>query len=357
MLRTTGKARAHREAASPLDGAVRSALPAALAPELATPADTPPKGDDWIYEVKFDGYRVLARVDQRAQHKANVRIFTRGGLDWTAKFPKQVEALRALDLQSAWLDGEAAVLDDQGVPDFQALQNAFDVGRAEAITFWLFDIPWLDGMDLRKVPLEARRAKLAALLQDKSQTALRFSEAFEGDPQALLQAACEANLEGLIAKQRDSAYTSTRSAAWLKLRCARRQEFVIGGYTEPSGSRVGFGALLIGVYEDGALRYAGRVGTGFDARLLTSLARELQARSRKATPFAALPAAERRAAVHWVRPELVAEVRFKTWTSAGVVRQASFVGLRRDKAPETIVREHQSPPVEVASAARGRDAH
>ncbi|NLP60257.1 DNA ligase D [Paraburkholderia sacchari] len=330
----------------------RAALPAELAPQLATPADAPPNGDDWLYELKFDGYRVLARIEQDAHGKPDVRVFTRAGLDWTAKFPKQVEALHALDLQSAWLDGEAMVLDEHGVPNFQALQNAFEAGRADAIEFRFFDVPWLNGADLRKEPLETRRAQLAALLNDAAQPALRFSEAFEGDPQSLLQAACEANLEGLVAKRRDSPYTSTRSAAWLKLRCSRRQEFVIGGYSEPSGSRVGFGALLIGVYEDGALRYAGRVGTGFDTRILESLTRELQAHSSKTSPFAGVPPAERRATVHWVRPELVAEVRFKTWTSAGVVRQASFVGLRRDKPPESIVREPQSQPVKAASASR-----
>ncbi|WP_321789273.1 DNA ligase D [Paraburkholderia sp. J94] len=334
-----------------LEGAVRAALPEALAPQLATPADVSPKGDDWLYELKFDGYRVLARVDRGAKGKNAVRIFTRAGLDWSAKFPRQVQALGALDIHSAWLDGEAVVLDAQGVPDFQALQNAFDEGHEDAIVFWLFDLPWLDGVDLRKVPLETRRAQLAALLERNGQDALRFSAAFEGDPEDLLQAACAANLEGLVAKRRESAYTSTRSASWLKLRCARRQEFVIGGYTEPAGSRTGFGALIIGVYDEaGALHYAGRVGTGFDTAMLEKLARELKTRSRKTTPFAAVPAAERRANVHWVQPELVAEVRFKTWTSAGVVRQASFAGLRRDKAPESIVREPQSPPVNTKSA-------
>ncbi|WP_434716987.1 DNA ligase D [Paraburkholderia sp. A2RO-4L] len=334
------------EAPAEMQGAVRAELPATLAPELATPADAPPEGNDWLYELKFDGYRVLARIDRKARGEGDVRILTRTGNDWTAKFPRQVEALRALDIDSAWIDGEAVVLDDAGVPDFQALQNAFDAGRADTIAFWLFDLPWLDGMVLRAVPLEARRAKLAALLARKPQEALRFSEAFEGAPQALLEAACEANLEGLVAKRRDSQYTSRRSAAWLKLRCSRRQEFVIGGYTEPQGSRDGFGALLIGVYDDkGTLQYSGKVGTGFDASRLKAMAGELAARERKTSPFAAVPAADRRACVHWVEPELVAEVRFKTWTSAGVVRQASFVGLREDKPAQSIVRESQPPPV------------
>ncbi|MBV8260917.1 MAG: DNA ligase, partial [Paraburkholderia sp.] len=180
-----------------LEGAVRAALPAQLVPQLATPAKAPPSGADWLYELKFDGYRVLARIDKGARGKSRVRIFTRAGLDWSARFPKQIEALGTLDVESAWLDGEAVVLDDQGVPDFQALQNAFDAGRADAITFWLFDIPWLNGMDLRKVPREQRRARLEVLLRDTPQTALRFPEAFEGDPEALMLAACGANLEGL----------------------------------------------------------------------------------------------------------------------------------------------------------------
>jgi bifunctional non-homologous end joining protein LigD len=358
--RASSRKPARRTTAGGIEGAVSAPLPATLSPELATPADSPPHGNAWLYELKFDGYRVLTRIDRHASGKQDVRIFTRTGNDWTAKFPRQVEALRALDVDSAWLDGEAVVIDAAGVPDFQALQNAFDAGRADTITFWLFDLPWLDGMDLRGATLEARRAKLSALLADKPQDALRFSEAFEGEPQGLLEAACEANLEGLVAKRRDSHYTSTRSAAWLKLRCSRRQEFVIGGYTEPKGSREGFGALLIGVYDgEGALQYAGKVGTGFDAARLDSIATALRARERQRSPFAAVPAAERRGAVHWVSPELVAEVRFKTWTSAGVVRQASFVGLREDKPAKSIVREAQSPPVHkvtAASATKGAKA-
>ncbi|MEX3952494.1 DNA ligase D [Paraburkholderia sp. EG287B] len=352
-----GDGAATQGASTALEGAMRAPLPDTLAPELATPADALPGGNTWLYEMKFDGYRVLARIDRHARGKGDVRIFTRTGNDWTAKFPRQVQALRALKVESAWLDGEAVVLDAAGVPNFQSLQNAFDAGRAGDITFWLFDLPWLDGVDLRGVALEARREKLSALLARKPDDALRFSEAFEGEPQALLEAACEANLEGLVAKRRDSPYTSTRSAAWLKLRCSRRQEFVIGGFTEPKGSREGFGALLLGVHgDDGALQYAGRVGTGFDAARLEAIAGELRARERKTSPFEAVPAAERRASVHWVHPELVAEVRFKTWTSAGVVRQASFVGLRADKPAKDIVREAQSPPVQAAANQREKKA-
>lgn len=345
------------QAAMKPEGAVRRKLPATLAPELATPAETPPQGDAWLYEMKFDGYRVLARIERNARADAEVRIYTRTGNDWTAKFPRQVEALRALDVDSAWLDGEAVVLDAQGVPDFQALQNAFDEGRAERIAFWLFDLPWLNGMDLRACSLEARRKALEAVLANHDDEALRFSEAFEGDPQTLLAAACEAKLEGLVAKRRDSHYTSTRSSAWLKLRCSQRQEFVIGGYTDPTGSREGFGALLLGVYEgEGKLRYAGKVGTGFDNARLKSIAKALKSRASTTSPFAAVPAVETRARVHWVKPELVGEVRFKSWTSAGVVRQASFVGLRTDKPAEDIVQEKQSVPVSKTKQSAARRA-
>ena len=337
--------RRNGHAAAALPNAIPAALPDTLSPELATPTDHPPSGDDWLYELKFDGYRMLSRIERR-RGRTDVRIYTRAGHDWTERFPAQADALRRLDVESAWLDGEAVVLDEHGVPNFQSLQNAFDTNRPQDIVFYLFDMPYLNGEDLRRVPLDARRARLAELMRPSAGDTLRFSDAFEGDPHALLEAACETGLEGLVAKRRDSPYTSTRSSAWLKLRCSRRQEFVIGGYTEPSGSRSGFGALLVGVYDDaGKLNYAGRVGTGFDQRMLASLARELKARESRKMPFSRQPPADTRAPVHWVKPEMVAECRFKTWTTEGIIRQASFVGLRRDKPATEIVREQQGPPV------------
>ncbi len=345
----TARAPRKHAAEASLDGAVKASLPATLAPELATPATHPPHGDDWLYELKFDGYRVMARVER---HTA--RILTRAGHDWSAKFGRQVEALARLDVKSAWLDGEAVVLDAHGIPDFQALQNAFDAGRADDIVLYLFDLPYLNGEDLREVPLEQRRARLEALLRDADRPELRFSTAFAGDATALLEAACEAGLEGLVAKRRDSAYRSTRSAAWLKLRCTQRQEFVIGGYTSPAGSRPGFGALLLGVYDDEGLQYAGRVGTGFDTAQLGAIARQLKARERSTAPFAHTPRADSRAKVHWVRPELVAECHFKSWTSDGLVRQASFIGLREDKPAREIVRE-ASAPARTKTAAKHKE--
>ena len=327
-------------AASPaIHGAVKAALPASLKPQLAALIDAAPPGDDWSYEIKFDGYRTLIRIDQRAK-KVPVRIDTRAGNDWTAKFGKHVNALADLGLDSAWLDGEAVVLDHNGVPSFQALQNAFDAKRPQDIVIYLFDVPFLNGYDLRGVPLVQRRAILHALLEKVDQRVLRYSEDFAFSADELLKSACDMALEGIIGKRRDSHYTAGRSAAWIKLKCRRRQEFVIGGYTEPAGSRSAFGALLLGVYDgDGKLQYAGRVGTGFDAALLRAVKKELDARETARMPFASAPRERSRTAVHWVKPELVCECNFAEWTDERIVRQASFVSLRHDKPARQIVME------------------
>src|SRR5579863_6910336 len=339
LAATRGAASLRQLAASPsIEGAVKSPLPETLKPQLATLVDAIAPGDDWSYEIKFDGYRVLARLDRKAAKP--VRIFTRSGLDWSGKFVKQCEALAALELDSAWLDGEAAVLDERGVPDFQALQNAFDADRPQDIVLFLFDLAYLNGYDLREVPLVQRRALLRALLANAGGDVLRFSEDFASDADDLLQSACEMALEGIVGKRRDSHYVSKRSPSWIKLRCRRRQEFVIGGYSEPAGSRSGFGALLLGVYDARRrLQYAGRVGTGFDSATLRAVKQELAVRETEAMPFASVPRERSRTAVHWVKPELVAECSFSQWTSDGIVRQASFISLRRDKPAREIVQE------------------
>jgi len=320
-------------------GAIQSSLPAICKPQLATLVDAAPAGTDWLYEIKFDGYRVLARIERRAK-KAPVRIFTRAGNDWTEKFAKQAQALEKLGIDSGWLDGEAVVLDEHGVPSFQALQNAFDTHRERDITLYLFDMPFLNGYDLREVPLEQRRALLRALVEPVGDDTLRFSADFGVEADALLKSACDMGLEGIIGKRSGSRYTAGRSAAWIKLKCRRRQEFVIGGYTEPAGSRAAFGALLLGVYDEhGKLQYAGRVGTGFDAALLRSLKQELDARETTRMPFASAPRERSRTPVHWVKPQLVAECNFAEWTGERIVRQASFISLRRDKPARQIVVE------------------
>ncbi|MFM0595301.1 DNA ligase D [Paraburkholderia dilworthii] len=322
-----------------IEGALKARLPATLKPQLATLIDSAPPGDAWSYEIKFDGYRILTRIDSTAK-AAKVKIFTRAGNDWTAKFSKQIKAFERLGVDSAWLDGEAVVLDEHGVPSFQALQNAFDSNRPQDIVVYLFDLPFLNGYDLRGVPLEQRRAILRALLEEVDDTVLRFSNDFEFSADDLLKSACDMALEGIIGKRRDSGYLSGRSSSWIKLKCRRRQEFVIGGYSEPAGSRSAFGALLLGVYGgNGQLRYAGRVGTGFDAALLRSLKKQLDAHETQRMPFAAAPRERSRTPVHWVEPVLVAECNFAEWTGDGVVRQASFVSLRNDKPARQIVKE------------------
>jgi bifunctional non-homologous end joining protein LigD len=353
-------------AASPaIEGAAKAALPATLKPQLARLIDAAPPGDDWAYEIKFDGYRVLMRIDLHAA-KQPVRIYTRAGNDWTARFGKHVKALSDLGLDSAWLDGEAVVLDHNGVPSFQALQNAFDANRPQDIVIYLFDVPFLNGYDLRGVPLVQRRAILHALLEQADERVLRYSEDFAFGVDQLLRSACEMALEGIIGKRRDSHYAAGRSAAWIKLKCRRRQEFVIGGYTEPAGSRAAFGALLLGVYgDDGTLQYAGRVGTGFDAALLRTVKKELDAREIARMPFASAPRERSRTAVHWVKPELVCECNFAEWTDERIVRQASFISLRHDKPARQIVKEtpgegvdmqHHSTDASQASPVKSRPA-
>src|SRR5580698_11496973 len=221
-------------------------LPPTMKPQLATLVDTAPPGDNWSYEIKFDGYRILVRIDRKTTTKST-QFFTRNGNDWTAKFSTQVKALDALDVESAWLDGEAVVLDEHDLPNFQKLQNAFDANRPQDIALYFFDIPYLNGYDLRAVPLVQRRAILKALLEPLDSPMFRYSEDFGFNAGDLLKSACDMALEGIIGKRLDSTYISGRSSAWIKLKCLRRQEFVIGGYSEPSGSRAQFGALLLGV--------------------------------------------------------------------------------------------------------------
>ena len=338
----------------------RVALPATLAPQLATLVDAVPSGSDWQYEIKFDGYRLLTRVDGRS-----VRCFTRNGNDWSAKLPALVDAVRALKLAPCWLDGELVALDANGLPDFQALQNAFEAKQTTALTYFVFDLPFHGGEDLRAQALGARRERLRALLKGRAGT-IRFSDAFAGDPATLLASAREVGLEGLIGKRVDSSYRSARSPDWVKLKTRQRQEFVVGGYTDPKGARSGIGALLLGVHDaSGALRYAGNVGSGFDERTLTALKRRLSALAASQSPFADAPekvGARGDLKPCWVTPTLLAEVSFAQWTASGRIRHAVFHALRDDKPAKQIVKEQpmrtarSSPRPQVTHAERVIDA-
>ena len=311
-----------------------AALPATLAPQLATLVEARP-GDEtgWLCEIKFDGYRLLTRVDE-----TGIQLFTRNGHDWTAKLRPLQKALRKMELPPGWYDGEIVVPGDGGVPDFGALQHAFDTRSTHEVVLYLFDLPFFDGHDLRCVPLEGRRTILQRVLERTASEQVRFSEAFDAPLESVVGSACRMGLEGVIAKRRGSAYVCKRSGDWLKLKCGQRQEFVIGGYTEPRGARTGIGALVLGVHDGhGALLHVGNVGSGFDRRRLESLRRRFDALRTEASPFALAGALEGQP--RWLQPVLVAEVSFSEWTASGHIRHAVFRGLREDKEASAIVRE------------------
>ena len=331
---TNRKAAAHAATGHAMPaGALKRAAPATLSPMLATLVDAPPSTpEDWLYEVKFDGYRILARVSGR-----DIRLFTRNGNDWTAKLPHLVKALQKLQLKPGWLDGEIVVRTAGGGTSFQALQGAFETARTADIACFLFDVPFYNGHDLREVPLIERRRFLRDLLGGATDP-VRYSEDFVAAPAELVRSACKLGLEGIIGKRKDSPYSSRRSPQWIKLKCSQRQEFVIGGWTEPAGSRTGFGALLIGVHDaDGKLSYAGKVGTGFNERSLAELHKQLKALAAGKSPFQRRVPREKHA--HWVKPTLVAEITFSEWTRDGHLRHPVFHALRTDKPAKAIIRE------------------
>ena len=334
-------------AAASLEGARRAALPETMSPQLATLAKSAPTQGDWLYEIKFDGYRLMTRI---ARGKAT--IVTRGGHDWTHKMQPLANELGALGIANGWLDGEAVVLDANGLPQFNLLQNALDSKRSsEAIVYYVFDVPFLDGQDLRGVPLHARRALLKQVIAAHPGDRVRFSDDFPAKASEVLETACRLHLEGVIAKRRDGLYTSSRSTDWLKLKCQARQEFVIGGFSDRSDNPKAVGALMLGYHDDhGVLQYAGRVGTGWSSEdavaLRTKLAKLVADKSpfppgtTRSTRWLAKPAAQD----HWVKPKLVAEIAFAEWTPDGSVRHASYQGLREDKPAKSVGRERAKTP-------------
>ncbi|MCY1511923.1 Multifunctional non-homologous end joining protein LigD [compost metagenome] len=336
----------------------RAPLPATLEPQLATLVDAPPQGPGWSYEVKYDGYRILCRFKQ-----GRARLVSRNGKDWTGRMAVLAQALSALDLPDGWMDGEVVCLDERGVSDFQLLQNALD-GRTAELSFMAFDLPYWDGADLRALPLSERQSRLEAVLAAMPEAGplvmtqrLEVADGTEG--RAAWSEACRLSLEGLICKRLDSRYTAGRGTAWLKLKCRPRQEYVIGGYTAPGGSRKHFAALLVGLRKGRKLEYAGRVGTGFSAATLSSLHKKLSALETDASPFdAELPGPGRdgRSAggIHWVKPQLVAEIHYASLTRDKLLRQASFVGLRDDKPASEVSGEAAVAPADSDATANGK---
>jgi len=346
--------------AGKIDRARKAALPAEMAAQLALLVDDAPDGDGWLHEIKFDGYRMLCRIDH-----GQCRMFSRTGKDWTASFPGIADAAARLPVESAWIDGEVIVNDANGHSSFQALQNVLSAESRAAPLYYAFDLPYLDGYDLRDAALVARKAALRTVVGDGA--LIRYSDHVEGNGPGFFAQACKLGLEGIISKRADSAYQAVRGRSWQKVKCSQRQEFVIGGYTDPQGARAGFGALLLGVYDGKDLRYCGKVGTGFNDALLTSLLGELEKRATDASPFVDPPTGAEGRRARWVKPELVGEVTFTEWTRDGTLRHPSFEGLREDKRARDVVREvptHQSaerdaPAVaarEPAPAAKPRTA-
>lgn len=319
-----------------VDASRRSAMPRAFEPMLATLVDAPFDDDAWIFERKLDGIRVLALRDTDG-----VRLYTRNGKRRDAHFPEIVEALAAQACRRFVLDGEVVAFDGATTSFARLQQRAGLTDRDEqrasgvAVYFYVFDCPWVDGVDLRRVALRERKRVLRACFEFDNR--LRLSTYRNAAGKEFFRQACGKGWEGLVAKRADSGYRSGRSKRWLKIKCEHGQELVIAGFTDPQGGRVGFGALLLGYYENDALRYAGRVGTGFDNATLKAMRERLQARERADSPFADDDIDT--AGVHWVAPELVGEIAFTEWTADGRLRHPRFLGERDDKDPRTVVRE------------------
>ena len=320
----------------------RDPLPDFVPPQLATLVAAPPDGDEWLHEQKLDGYRIQARIDG-----GEVKLLSRRGNDWSKRIPALVRALRSLSLERALLDGEVVLL-REGLSDFQALQNALSEGSESECVYCVFDCLHLDGRDLRALPLLERKQRLRDALRG-ADARIQYSDHMVGHGAEFFRGACELGAEGTVCKRAEAPYASGRGRTWLKVKCTARQEFVIGGYTAPAGARKHLGALLLGVYDEGGeLRYAGKVGTGFDARSLGELAARLGPLEQPRAPFADPPRGSAARGVRWVRPELVAEVELVERTRAGRVRHAAFRGLREDKPAKQVKLEIPvSAPIEL----------
>jgi bifunctional non-homologous end joining protein LigD len=304
-------------------------------PQLATLVKEPPTGDQWLHEIKFDGYRIGCHV-----RNGRVTLISRNSKDWTHAFSDVASAAAKLRAREALIDGEVAMVLPDGRTSFQALQNAFVAnGPRPSLVYFVFDLLLLDGERLEALPLEERKARLRGLLGGRKEGRIRYAEHVQGSGREFFEQACRLGLEGIISKRADQPHHDGRHRDWLKTKCTLRQEFVIGGFTDPEGMRAGLGALLIGYYEGNRLVFSGRVGTGFTHRMALDLRRRLDALDVKSCPFDPPPAALVKSGAHWVRPALVCEVMFTEWTGDGKIRHPSFQGLRGDKNPRDVRRE------------------
>ena len=333
---------------------IETELPAFVAPQLATLVSDIREGAQWLHELKFDGYRILCRIDD-----GQVSLLTRNAQDWTGRFDPVVRAARTLPIRQAIIDGEVVAMESNGTHSFQLLQNSLRGGAATCLIYYAFDLLYLDGRDLRRTALVERKGLLENRLSGGGKTTdtavIRYSEHWTGEGQELFAKACGMGMEGILSKRIDDPYRSGRGRSWLKIKCSKSQEFVIGGFTNPAGARVGFGALLLGYYDDtSTLRYAGRVGTGFDDRSLRDLSTRLKKLARKSTPFASASKSADFRGVHWVDPLLACEITFSGWTSDGLLRHPAFKGLREDKPARDIVREVTTPLTEALSGGKRR---
>ena len=339
----------HETGTKKLVGARRTPQEDSIRPQLATLADEAPVGEEWVHELKYDGYRILCRVKNGV-----AKLVTRNDHDWTAKLQSIAAAAAALPVKTAWLDGEVVALMPDGVISFQGLQNAFETGSETNLAYYVFDLLYLDGCDLRQVPLLDRKRSLAAVMPSGASGLLRYSDHIQGQGEVVFSEACRRGMEGIVSKRTDSTYLGGRNRNWIKVKCGLRQEFVIGGFTDPSGSRVAFGALLLGVYDgQGQFQFVGRTGTGFSERSLKEVRKRLGALEQSRPPFVNPPSGVDERGVHWVKPRLVAEVSFAEWTNEGLLRQAVFHGLRKDKAAKSVIKEGagNSAPVRAATSA------